>query len=101
MLVDGKHIRRDGTPMVLLIDTDWPVTDLPTATSCDAAEAVLAEAITKIETALATKAGPRGAFADAAWFKRAGGALRMKRAAMRAVQKRRAELLSAETQAAS
>jgi hypothetical protein len=50
MYANGRHLRKDGQPMILMIEDNWPVTDLPNTTSCDAAEAVLNQAITKIES---------------------------------------------------
>jgi hypothetical protein len=100
MYVNGRHIRKDGQPMVLMIDDDWSTNDLPTVTSCDAAQAILSQAIAKIESDLARaiKQAENGPF-DAAWFKRARAAMKMKRAAMRVVQERREQLLREEAQA--
>jgi hypothetical protein len=102
MRVNGRHLRRDGTPMVLRIEDDWTVDDLPNVASCNAAEAVLNQAIEKIESDLARaiKQAETGSF-DAVWFKRARSAMKMKRAALRVVQERREKLLQEEAQATS
>jgi hypothetical protein len=97
--INGKHLRRDGQPMVLMVDDGWSTNDLPNVTACDAAQAVLSQAIAKIESGLATAikhAATRSL--DPNWFKRARAAMKMKRAALEVVQKRRAELLLSEKQ---
>jgi hypothetical protein len=95
MLVNGKHLRRDGQPMVLMIDESWPVTDLPNIASCDAALEVLEDAIRKIEAALSA-ARATGTFPNSDWARRARSALRLKRAAMQVVAERREKLLLVE-----
>jgi hypothetical protein len=101
MYANGRHLRKDGQPMILMIEDNWPVTDLPNTTSCDAAEAVLNQAITKIESDLATALKHAGQSFDAAWFKRARSAMKIKRACLRVVQERREKLLQEEAQATS
>jgi hypothetical protein len=92
MLVNGQHVRRDGKPIVLLIEHGWPVTDLPSVAACDEAQAVLEEAIGQIETALAA-ARATGLFSSNDWVRRSRSALRMKKAALQVVQETRAKLL--------
>jgi hypothetical protein len=93
MLVNGQHVKRDGSPLVLLIEPGWPVTDLPSVASCDAAHAVLEEAISKIEASLAA-ARASGSFSNNNdWMRRARSALRLKKAALQVVQDTRAKLL--------
>jgi hypothetical protein len=95
MLVNGQHVKRDGSPLVLLIEPGWPVTDLPSVASCDAAQAVLEEAIGEIETALAA-ARAAGSFSSNDWIRRARSALRLKKAALQVVAETRAKLLFQE-----
>jgi hypothetical protein len=104
MYVYGKHLKRDGTPIVPMIDENWPATNLPTLASCDAAEVILKDTIGRIETSLAAardKAIAAGEVTGGTWFHRARTALRFKRAALRMVQEAREKLLLAETQEVS
>jgi hypothetical protein len=96
MYINGKHLRRDGQPFVLMVDESWPVTDLPNLESCDAARAVLEEAIGKIESALAAERAA-GTIANNDWLRRARSALRLKKAALQVVAETREKLLLAET----
>jgi hypothetical protein len=104
MYVNGNHVRRDGTPLVPMIDEDWPADHLPTLASCDAAEVILKEAIARIETSLSVardKAIAAGEVTGGSWFHRARTALRFKRAALRMVQETREKLRREATQKAS
>jgi hypothetical protein len=98
MYVNGKHVQRDGaTPMIPMIDEHWPVTDLPTIASCDAAEIILRDAIGRIEQQMA-EAAARGEATGrgdvhGSWLHRTRTALKFKRSALCIVHETRAKLL--------
>jgi hypothetical protein len=90
VLANGTHLRRDGQPFQLFVETGWAVSDVKTRSECELAQEVLVRAIAEIEQNLERARSRSGVNPD--WFRRAASALRLKRVALREVAKLRDQL---------
>jgi hypothetical protein len=95
MQTTPRRTNGQDTVLELRVDRDWPVEDLQTCEECDEARLVLTEAIAQIEEQLLEakeRLDTTGEYAPGEWYRRARTALRYKKAALQAVQNRRAQI---------
>jgi hypothetical protein len=93
--VQPRRTNGHDTVIELRVDDGWTVEDLQTCEECDEARLVLTETIARIEEQLLEakqKLGATGEYANSDWYRRAKTALRYKKAALQAVQNRRAQI---------